>query len=685
MKKTLSLLCIALMSTGLWAQLDRSNPPQAGPAPEINIGESHQFTLKNGLQVFVVEDHKLPLVSYSLNLHIGAVPEGDAKGYVDMVGQLMRSGTSSRSKAEIDEAVDFIGATLNPHSRGIYAQSLTRHNTTLLELMADVMLNPVFPQEELDKAVKQMETAIQANKNEPSAIASNIASVLRYGTDDPYGAITSEASLAKITTEHLKQYHSTYFRPNKGYLVIVGDITLKDAKKQAKKYFGKWEAEQVPLYNSDNWPTYDGSTVAIANRDGANQSTLIVTHTVDLTPGHADAIKASVMNQILGGGSFNARLFQNLREDKAYTYGAYSRLSNDERIGHFTVSTQVRTSVSDSAVNEILYEMRRIQNERVSDEDLELTKNMMTGSFSRSLEDPQTVANFALNIARYNLPADYYQTYLKKLADVTAGDVQEMANKYLRPENAIIIAVGEADKIAETMACFAADGKVKRYDYYGNEVKGLQAIYGVSAEDVIAAYIEAIGGKEALKGVKDWSQNGTATVQGMELSTKTVQTDKNQVLVEMSMNGQTLSKQIFDGERGKVVSPMGEQELEGEMLKEMKEGTYLFPELIYLTEAYQLELAGTEIIDGQNCYKLVVAKPSGSVSSIYYKLSDGLKFREITSSPSGSTIASYLEWTEVEGVLFPKKINQSMGPQSIDILIESIELNQEPDDSIFAI
>lgn len=360
-------------------------------------------------------------------------------------------------------------------------------------------------------------------------------------------------------------------------------------------------------------------------------------------------------------------------------------MSNDERIGHFTASTQVRTSVSDSAVNEILYEMRRIQNERVSDEDLELTKNMMTGSFSRSLEDPQTVANFALNIARYNLPADYYQTYLQKLADVTAGDVQEMANKYLRPENAIIIAVGEADKIAETMANFAADGKVKRYDYYGNEVKGLQAISGVSAEDVIAAYIEAIGGKEALKGIKDWSQNGTATVQGMELSIKTVQTDKNQVLVEMSMNGQTLSKQVFDGERGKVVSPMGEQELEGEMLKEMKEGTYLFPELIYLTEAYQLELAGTETIDGQNCYKLVVTKPSGSVSSIYYKLSDGLKFREITSSPSGSTIASYLEWTEVEGVLFPKKINQSMGPQSIDLLIESIELNQEPDDSIFAI
>src|SRR5690554_2320628 len=179
---------------------------------------------------------------------------------------------------------------------------------------------------------------------------------------------------------------------------------------------------------------------------------------------------------------------------------AYSSLSTDERIGNFNASAQVRTSVSDSAVHEILYEMRRMQNERVSDEDLELIKNMMTGSFSRSLEDPQTVARFALNIARYNLPADYYQAYLQKLAAVTAEDVQEMAKKYLRPEQCIIVAVGEADKISETLAPFAADGKVRRYVYYGEEVKGLQAVSGVSAADVIAAYAEALGGQETLDG-----------------------------------------------------------------------------------------------------------------------------------------------------------------------------------------
>jgi len=317
-----------------------------------------------------------------------------------------------------------------------------------------------------------METAIQAEKNEPSSIAKNIASVLRYGKEDPYGEIVTEESLNNINIDLLKNYHKNYFRPNVAYLVIVGDINIKEAKKQAKKYFGTWKRADVPKQQYSNWPSYDTPKVAIANRDGSNQSVILVTHTVPLTPGHPDAIKATVMNQILGGGSFNTRLFQNLREDKAYTYGSYSRLSTDKRIGYFSASAQVRTSVTDSALNEIIYEINRMQKELVSDNDLQLIKNMMTGSLSRSLEDPQTIANFALNIERYNLPSDYYHTYLEQVAAVTAEDVKQMAIKYLKPEQAIIIAVGQADKIEESMRSFSPEGKVTRYDYYGNEVKG---------------------------------------------------------------------------------------------------------------------------------------------------------------------------------------------------------------------
>jgi len=685
MRKILALISIALLSTGLWAQLDRSTPPKAGPAPIINIGESHQFTLKNGLKVIVVEDHKFPLITYSLNLNIDPVDEGNATGYVQLVGDMMRAGTANRTKDQIDEEADFIGATFRPNAKGIYARSLSRHSSTLLSLMTDVLFNPVFPEDELSKLKIQMEGSIQANKNEPSAIANNIASALLYG-NDPYGAIVTEESLANITVEHFKQYHDKYFRPNKAYLVIVGDITVKEAKKQAEKYFGKWKSAAVPEFKKADFPQYEGNQVAVANRDGANQSTVFVTHTVDLKPGHPDEIKVSVMNTILGGGSFSARLFRNLREEKAFTYGAYSNLSSDERIGRFRANTQVRTSVTDSAVHEILYEMKRIQDEPVSQEDLDLIKNMLTGNFSRSLEDPQTVARFALNIARYNLPEDYYRTYLEKLAAVTIEDVQEMARKYLKPENCVIIAVGEADKIAGPLSAYAADGKVKRYDYYGKEVQGLQPVSGITAEDVINTYIEALGGKEKLDAIKSWTQTGSTTVQGMEIGILNVQTAKNQVLVEMSMRGQVISKQVYNGSRGKISSPMGEQELEGQLLETMKEASYLFPELLYFTQGYKTELAGAEIIDGQRCYKLEVTKPSGTEVIVYFKSGDGLKLKEISTSEAGGTSTStYKAWKEVDGVLFPVLINQVSGPQSLDMQINEIKINDNPGDELFAI
>lgn len=683
MRSIFSILLLSLFASGLMAQLDRSTPPEAGPAPQINIGEYEKFTLKNGLRVFVVEDHKLPMVAYNLTLDIDPVFEGEAAGYVSLAGDLMRSGTTNRNKAEIDESIDFIGATLNTHSKGIYGRSLKKHNATLLELMSDVLMNPTFPQEELEKSLKQMETGIQAEKNEPSAIANNIASVLRYGKDDPYGEVVSEENLANITTGHLKTYHQTYFRPNAAYLVIVGDISVKEAKKQAKKYFGDWEKAEVPGHTYSQWPTYEAPKVAIANRDGANQSTIMVTHTLPLTPGHPNAIKASVMNQILGGGSFNTRLFQNLREDKGYTYGAYSRLSTDKRIGYFSASAQVRTSVTDSALNEILYEMERMQTELVPAEDLELIKNMMTGSFSRSLEDPQTIANFALNIERYDLPADYYRTYLEKVAAVTAEDVMAMAKEYLNPEQAIILAVGEADKIEEVMRGFSPASEVTRYDYYGHEVSGAVAVSDITAAEVIERYLNAIGGPEAIETIQDVTTTATAAIQGMELKMVTRQKAPNKLLVETMMGNNVVSKQVFDGAKGKVTSPMGEQELEGEMLEQMKEGSAIIAETNFLKEGYSIELQGVETIDNRECYKIIVTRPSGNESTAYYAVADGLKYREVSSTPQGNMVTNIKDYKEVEGFMFPQAISQSVGPQNFEVTIDSIEINSEMEDAVF--
>ncbi len=685
MKRFFSIALLLILVTAANAQLDRSIAPEPGPAPEVQIGDYDKFTLSNGLTMIVVENHKVPVVSYSLTLDITQPREGEAKGYIDLAGDLLRAGTTSRTKAEIDESVDFIGATLSTHAQGIYARSLTKHSDQLLEIMSDVLLNPTFPAEELNKLVTQNKTGIQANKEEPRAIASNIAKTKVYGQTDPYGEIMSENTLDNVSAELCRNYYKSYFRPNEAYLIVVGDISAKQAKKQAKKYFGAWEEGTVPQ-NLFPFPVcYNEPEVVIANKEGANQSTVMVTHEVMLTPGNPDAIKANLMNEILGGGNFNARLMQNLREEKGYTYGSYSRLQSDKRVGRFSASAQVRTSVTDSALTEILSEMEFMRTQLVDEDDLQLAKNVIAGNFGRSLEDPQTVARFALNIERYDLPEDYYETYIQKVQEVTKEEVRAAAMKYLKPERAVILAVGNASTIKDKMKSFNPSQEVKQYDFYGNIVEKKAVSADVSAEDVIETYIEAIGGQSALYAVTDVSITMAMQVQGMNLEVNVFRKKPNKFYQETVMQGNVVSMQVFDGERGKMQSPMGEQELQGEMLTQLKESARIFPELTYTSDDVKLKLDGVETIDGRETYKLIVTKPSGSTSSVFYGIEDGLKYKEVADSPQGTISTSFSDYEKINGILFPGAMKQVMGPQSFDIEIKSTEINAGIEDSRFEI
>ena len=685
MKRIISFVILILTVAVLSAQIDRSVQPAAGPAPKINIGKPAKFTLKNGLTVFVVENHKVPAVTYSLMLDLDPILEGDAAGYVDFAGSLMRTGTKTRTKAQIDEAVDFIGASLSPHSNGIYGRSLKKHSDKLLELMADVLFNPVFPQDELEKTVTQAKSGIQVNKDHASAIAENVRKMLLYGLDDPYGEMTTEETLDNITVEHLKKYHDTYFRPNVAYLVIVGDITVKEAKKQVEKYFGKWQKKDVPKHVYENPKQYSAPKVAIANKDGATQSSIVVAHTVNLTPGHPDEIKSSVMNQILGGSSFNAKLFQNLREDKAFTYGAYSRLSSDKRIGNFRANTEVRTAVTDSAIHEILKEMNIMRTELVSANDLELTKSMMAGTFSMSLEDPQTIARFALNIERYGLPANYYETYLEKLAVVTAQDVKEMANKYLKPDNAVILAVGDVSAIRNPMKAFSPTGEVKEYNFYAKEVVFTGIPAGLTPKTVIQTYIDAIGGETALNAVNDIKTVAKMSMQGMEIEIVTLKKKPDKVKIDQKMMGNVMSSQIYDGKKGKISSMMGEQIIEGDDAAPFKDAAVMFAELTMLENTDNLELISVDNIDGRDAYKMNVTQPNGMTTVVYFDVETGLKLREVTAAPQGTVSVTYEDYAEFDGIKFPIIVKTLMGPQALDMKFVEIEINKGIADAEFAI
>jgi len=297
MNKNLFTLIYLLLSLTIIAQVDRSVMPEPGPAPEIQIGEYESFTLENGLKVFVVENHKLPRVAFSLSLDYDPFLQGEDAGFVQTAGDLLGTATTTKNKDEIDEAIDFIGASFSTSSNGIYAASLKKHTEKLLEIMSDVLLNPVFKQEELDKIKKQAISGLQAQKDNPTSIASNVRQVLNFSKNHPYGEVVTEETVENITLDKCENFYKTYFRPNIAYLVVVGDIDKGEAEDLVREYFSKWEKAEVPSAEHKNPKAPLVRKVALVDRPASVQSVINVTYPIDLKIGSDDAIKVEILNQ----------------------------------------------------------------------------------------------------------------------------------------------------------------------------------------------------------------------------------------------------------------------------------------------------------------------------------------------------------------------------------------------------
>ncbi len=668
----------------------RKMAPVAGTAPKIQIGKAETFKLANGLTVILVENHKLPKVSYRVFVDNDPVQEKDAAGYLDIMGELLSKGTKTLTKSQIDEQVDFLGATLFTDANGVNGSCLSKHSDKLLTIMADMLLNPTFPQEELDKAKKRASSNLASQKDDANAIAGNVAAVLRYGKNHPYGENMTEATLAKINLEQIKTHYNTYFKPNIAYLVVTGDVTKAQLEKQANQYFGQWVKSEVPMHTYPVPSAPDKTQVDFVHKAGAVQSVINITYPIDLQPGSPDVIRSRVANSVLGG-YFNSRLNSNLREGHGWTYGSRSSLNPDKLVGSFTASASVRNPVTDSSLTEALKEMRRLSDEKVGAEELQVVKNVMAGNFSRSLEEPGTVATFALSIARYKLPADYYEKYLEVLQNISAEEVQEMAKKYIRSDKAHILIVGNKDDVADRVKQFSADGKVNFYDAFGNPAKTSNASIpaGLTAEQVVEDYLNAIGGRAKINGIKDMQSTSSMQLQGMAFGIKTFQKDRNKYAVEMTMNGQVMNKQLYDGTQG-IMSSMGQVEnLEGESLNDLKEQAIFCKEATYKTAGYKFELKGIQEVNGSNAYVIDVERPDGKKTTEFYDAKTSLKVREISAgkgadgSPTVQTV-DMTDYKEVNGVKLPHGMTVSGAfPVPFKVTVSEIKLNAGVEEAVF--
>lgn len=682
MKNRISVLIVLfLMSIGVSAQIDRSKQPKPGPAPKITLKTPGEFELKNGLKVLIVENKKLPRVSYSLTIDNIPMLEGDKAGVSSLLGAMLGNGTTSISKDDFNEEVDFLGANLGFSSSSAFASGLSKYSERILELMADAAINPLLTEEEFQKELDKSLEGLKAEKKSVEAVAARVRSALSYGTHHPYGEFITEETLNSVKLENVNAFYQKYFNPNNAYLVVIGDVDFKTVKKQVKKYFGNWEKGPEITYNvPDANPNVQYTQINFVDMPNAVQSNISLTNNVDLKMSDPDYHAVLIANKILGGG-FNSYLNMNLREEHGWTYGARSSIGTDKYVAQFRAGSAVRNMVTDSAVVETLKEIHRIKTEPVEASALANAKAKYVGDFVLALERPQTLARYALNIKINNLPSDFYLTYLEKINAVTVEDVQRVANKYFKSENARFIVVGKGSDVVESLEKTGIP--VKYFDPYGKEVekpefsKPIPA--GVTARTVIDKYLDAIGGKEKLASVNSILTNANVTIEGAPFKPTAVMKNMapNKMSIEMNIEGMgTIMKQVFNGETGYIEQQGVKQPMPEDMVERQKTST-MFEELSFSDDSISLESITT--IDGNDVYKVKLVNGE-ETSYRFYNVENGYLVRtEENRKGAGQEVTSVIDfdkYSEVDGVSFPYHFTQKAGPQTIIFNVTNVKLNE---------
>ena len=680
-KTTKAVLITAVFaSASLTAQVDRSQQPEPNGSPVIKLEEPQTFELKNGLKVLVVENHKLPRVSVQLLLDNPPILEGEKAGVSSLTGSLLGKGSVNISKDDFNDEVDFLGASINFSGQSAFASTLSRNFPRIIELMADAAINPNFSGEEFDKEKERYIENLKSDEKNVSAVARRVESALAYGTAHPNGEFSSIESIEKVTLEDTKAFYEDFFVPENAYLVLIGDLTLKEAKKLVKSNFGKWKAKSTKVTPFTEASNPEITEINFVDMPNAVQSEIIVQNLVDLKMSDEDYIPALIANQILGGGA-EGRLFLNLREDKGYTYGSYSGIgSSKDTKARFRATAQVRNAVTDSAVVQILEEVKRIRIELVNQEDLKNAKEKYKGSFVRSLERPQTVANFALNIETQGLDGDFYETYLSRIDAVTAEEVMAAANKFFALNNLRIVVVGKGVEVAEALENINFDGaklKVNYFDPFANSIekptfsKPLPA--GLTAQKVIANYLDKVGGTEAIQSVNSYVIKATATIQGMTLELATSAKGANYTQ-EMKMMGNVMQRSV-------LTESEAYQEMQGQRIpmseedrQKMQLETGIVAEIAWVDNP-EIKLTAIESVNGSDAYVVQLTKDR----ALYFDVNTGLKIQEIvTVEAGGQTItqkASFSNYKEVNGILIPHSVSRNLGPQTLDFQITEITIN----------
>jgi predicted Zn-dependent peptidase len=450
-------LLVAVLSGSVAAQQppqapDRTHPPAVGPAPTLRVPPVERRTLSNGLPVWIVEAHDVPVVQVELAVRAGSAADPPEKfGLASLTADMLDEGAGTRNALELADAVDFLGASLNTGS-SFDASTVTLHVPAArladaLPLMADVVLHPTFPEKELQRIREEDLTQLIQAQDDPEALVRIAFPRLVYGATHRYGtpSIGTAASLRGFTVDDLKRFHGAMYRPSNAVLIVVGDVTAAAAVPLVEHAFGAWPKAAVPEATAlPAAPQLRARHVYLIDKPGAAQSQIQIGW-IGVPRSTPDYFALRVLNTILGG-AFTSRLNTNLREEHGYAYGAGSAFDMRVGAGPFYAAAGVQTDKTAEALTEFFNELRRIH-DPIDDAELKKAKNYLALLLPRSFETTRSIAASLAQIYVYDLPADFYATYAARVEAVTSADLKRAADKYIQPDKFAVVVVGDRQKI----------------------------------------------------------------------------------------------------------------------------------------------------------------------------------------------------------------------------------------------
>lgn len=666
-------------------KIDVSKKPEPLPEKEFAFPKFEEAKLSNGMKVFIVEDHEQPTFGFRVLIPGGSAYDGDKPGLAELVAEMLTKGAGKMTAFDIANKLDGVGAELNisanPDHFVISGSCIVKHIPILLDVLSQIIANPTFPKDEFDKLKQRVISAIKSEKSRALTVASGLSKKVLYGEKHPYGMKKTEESIEKISLDDVKIFFNKFFKPDHATLVITGDVKEKEILPYFEKTFANWKKGKLPPLSLP--PTKpEPLGVYFVERPASVQSSIILaTPTVEIT--HPDYDVLDVAASIMGSG-FAGRLFRTLRETYSYTYTPFGFQTSSKFANRFACGAEVRNQVTDSAIDVIKEQLYLLANEPPSDEELNRIKKVKVGNYLMSFENSDFIASLVQNAHFYGKPISYLKDYPKIINMLTPYDIQKVAKKYMHPDKAYIVVVGNAE-VKDKLEKF---GKIFVYDLDLNPVSGEKGKFetvSLKPEDILSKYINARGGM------------------GLSSNVKTVLIESKAVL---SVQGQSLEGKIVD----KIKSPLNRYQLvdfgmfqsevwlkndkswarvqgQTEELKERETDKVIFDVAVLKDFDVFLNKFKAEVLGKQGTNILVKFKsPSGYEATVYFDSNTFLinQIESTENTPQGPipVTTKFIKWGNFDGFKFPVKQNNSNPMFSVD-LENHIRLNVEFDDSEF--